>query len=92
MREPKNQMLGTMVLPMQLSVKTEHFLNVLFADLWLFQVWCKFRTKIPTGKYLEMVGSKWTPGPCAQTGVKVAYRHLRVKHFGGVARGQRPLA
>ena len=33
------------------------------------QIWCKFRTKIPGGKYLKMVGSKWTP-PCAQTGVK----------------------
>ena len=31
---------------------------------WL-QIWCKFRTEIPTGKYLKMNGSK-----CAQTGVK----------------------
>ena len=23
--------------------------------------WCKFRTKIPTGKYSKMDGSKWTP-------------------------------
>ena len=49
-------------------------MNVLFADLSVYdcfrcrQIWCKFRTEIPTGKYLKMVGSKWTP--CAQTGVK----------------------
>ena len=45
-------------------LKPNIFFNVLFADLWLIrciQIWCKFRTKIPTGKYLKMVGSKWMP-------------------------------
>ena len=37
--------------------------------VYRLQVWCKFRTEIPTGKYLKMVGSKWTP-PYAQMGVK----------------------
>ena len=43
----------------------EHLLNVLFADLWLFQLYTdmvqvSYRI-FSTGKYLKIVGSKWTP-------------------------------
>ena len=46
---------------------------LIYGCLGCIQIRCKFRTEIPTGKYLKMVGSKWTPPPFAQTGVKIAY-------------------
>ena len=43
---------------------TEHFLMLFLLNhdfCKCIQMWYKFRTEIPTGKYLNMVGSKLTP-------------------------------
>ena len=37
------------------------FFLLIYGCFRCIQIWCKFRTEIPTGKYLKMVGSKWTP-------------------------------
>ena len=58
--------------------ETKHFLIVcLFVCFfgWYIVVLgvytrCKFRTEIPSEKYSKMNVSKFTPPPCAQTGVK----------------------
>ena len=36
-------------------------LLLIYGCVRCIQIWCKFCTEIPTGKYLQMVGSKWTP-------------------------------
>ena len=43
--------------------------------LGLYMVRCMFRTKIPTGKYLKMIGSKWTP--LCTNGSEKKLKHLK---------------
>ena len=42
------------------------FFLLIYGFFRCIQIWCKFHTKIPTGKYLKMVRYKWTPLPCTQ--------------------------
>ena len=59
------------------------FCFVLFCFLLIYgclrwtQIWCKFRTEIPLGKYLKMVGSKWTVPLVHKRGWKKKLRHTR---------------
>ena len=39
-----------------------YFFFLIYGCLRCIQIWVKFRTEIPVGKYLKLVGSKWTPG------------------------------
>ena len=37
------------------------FFLLIYGCFRCIRIWCKFRTEIPTGKYLKMNESKWTP-------------------------------
>ena len=56
-RETKIRFLAAIV---KRNIFVEVFL-LIYGCFRCIQIWCKFCTEIPTGKYLKMNGSKWTP-------------------------------
>ena len=56
------------------------FFLLVYSCIRCIQIWCKFRTVIPTEKYLKMVGSKWTPPPLCTNGSEKYLRYLSVNY------------
>ena len=46
------------------------FFLLIYGCFGCIYIWCKFRTEIPTEKYLKWMGPSGFPPPCAQKGVK----------------------
>ena len=44
------------------------FFLLIYGCFRCIQIWCKFRTEIPTGTYLKMVESKWMWTPLCTKG------------------------